>query len=502
MQMPEEVDPKPEQPEGQERPEPAPSIPSQSVNQNPWDLPPMENQWNPSAIPPPPKLGGPRKSVASGLWAIVFVFFGLMIWGAIAETFVSDSVEPRVLEYFDQEKIPDIAGQRISEDERAEKREEILERLYGEPINDAGVAKSILVMETEDGVEQPSLDAIAELKASPDAGDRTLAGLYENPPQSIEELDERFSEFKDSGLNEIAYMQFRESLGDTEIRSEILAPMSTATAMLVGGALFMALGLGVVLLILFFVFRATKRLVPVGFNLHHDPRVASASAAVKTLLWLFIFLFASTIGYGVGTLMDLSGIGMLIALALGTTLATLLTVILIPRITVFGQSTTFTAMLGEKSEYGKNILFGVGAAVANIPILLLITVPMLLLSDYLPRPSHPISDEIAGGTGLIQFAILLYMAAVLAPLMEEVIFRGVMAPGLKAHFGSFWWGLIVSSLLFAAIHPQGILLIPTLAAIGGMAAYVSHLRGSLLPAIVMHAVHNGALLTMAYLITT
>jgi membrane protease YdiL (CAAX protease family) len=40
------------------------------------------------------------------------------------------------------------------------------------------------------------------------------------------------------------------------------------------------------------------------------------------------------------------------------------------------------------------------------------------------------------------------------------------------------------------IHPQGGALWPVLAWIGGMAAYLTYRRQSLIPAIVMHACHN------------
>lgn len=482
----------------QNRPEPPP--PTDPSYSNPWNLP-AENPWSESnqSPPPLPMQPGPNRGVGTGLWALVLIIFAALIGLTIQQTFAEDAADGRVVSYFQDEQMPDFARTRADAESKAEKREQILDDLYLKPINDPGVAQSILVMETESGLEL-SPDAIAELKSSRDSVSRTLAGLYEDPPESLEELEERFGVEPESRLQEIAYMQIREGLGDTEIRSATLPQIETGRLFAAGGIFVLALLGGFVLLVLFWVLRFTKKLVPVGFDLHPVRETASASAAVKTLIWLFVFMLIPGIAYGFAGVLDLKGTELLLVLAVATTFVTIITVVGLPRLPVFGESTTFTAMLGDRSDYWKNTLFGIGAAVANAPILVLVTLPMIFLESYLPTPTHPISDELASGVGIWQLLLLLYLAAVLAPLMEEVVFRGFIATGLKAQFNSFWFSLIVSSLLFAAIHPQGLMLIPALAAIGGMAAYVSHLRGSLLPAIVMHAVHNTTVLAIGLLV--
>jgi membrane protease YdiL (CAAX protease family) len=55
-------------------------------------------------------------------------------------------------------------------------------------------------------------------------------------------------------------------------------------------------------------------------------------------------------------------------------------------------------------------------------------------------------------------------------------------------------------LLFAAIHPQGPILWAGLAAIGVMACFLTHMTGSLVPAMVMHSVHNASVLTLAIVV--
>jgi membrane protease YdiL (CAAX protease family) len=60
-----------------------------------------------------------------------------------------------------------------------------------------------------------------------------------------------------------------------------------------------------------------------------------------------------------------------------------------------------------------------------------------------------------------------------------------------------WPAIILSSLAFAMIHPQGGALWPVLAWIGGMAAYLTYRRQSLIPAIVMHACHNTTIILIS-----
>ncbi|MGN6728054.1 MAG: CPBP family glutamic-type intramembrane protease [Tepidisphaeraceae bacterium] len=55
-------------------------------------------------------------------------------------------------------------------------------------------------------------------------------------------------------------------------------------------------------------------------------------------------------------------------------------------------------------------------------------------------------------------------------------------------------------MIFASIHPQGWAAIPALASIGLVLALIRQWRGSLVPSMVAHALHNGALLGVVLLV--
>lgn len=110
------------------------------------------------------------------------------------------------------------------------------------------------------------------------------------------------------------------------------------------------------------------------------------------------------------------------------------------------------------------------------------------------QPSHPIVQEVAHGGGMLVVALL---AVVLAPLAEEIFFRGCLyrhlrdATGHRGRAPSTAFAAIVSGTVFAAIHPQGLTFIPVLAAVSWALVHAREWRGSLLAPVTAHALHNG-----------
>lgn len=120
----------------------------------------------------------------------------------------------------------------------------------------------------------------------------------------------------------------------------------------------------------------------------------------------------------------------------------------------------------------------------------------LLLSQDFADADHPLPEAIAHGSMSTRIT-LLFLAAVAAPLVEEIVFRGVLFRHLRdlSHrWGrglSFVVAALGSSFVFAAIHPQGILFIPILGALAFAFCLARETRGSLISCIVAHGFHNG-----------
>lgn len=86
-------------------------------------------------------------------------------------------------------------------------------------------------------------------------------------------------------------------------------------------------------------------------------------------------------------------------------------------------------------------------------------------------------------------------AVVWAPLVEELLFRGALYAGLRSKLG--WvWSVVISSVLFGLIHPytpSGMISV----AFGGVAfGLLREWRGTLIPCIVAHALHNATITTV------
>lgn len=152
----------------------------------------------------------------------------------------------------------------------------------------------------------------------------------------------------------------------------------------------------------------------------------------------------------------------------------------------------------------RETLAGFGAYSIALPLLFLGAIVMILLTRLVDQggaPSHPAVEGIgaAGPGGLV---LVFLLACIAAPIVEETMFRGVLYRHLRDATGragtalSFAASALVTSVLFAAIHPQGLLFIPVLAGLAIGFCIARELRGSLWPGMVAHAITNFVTLSL------
>lgn len=163
---------------------------------------------------------------------------------------------------------------------------------------------------------------------------------------------------------------------------------------------------------------------------------------------------------------------------------------------------------------------GIGCYAMTMPFLavgFLLTAILMVLSgitegpagpgnEFAPTglPSHPII-EIVNGADLWGKLQLFLVAAVAAPVVEETMFRGVLYRHLRAasarwtFFVSFLFSTTVNSFIFAVIHPQGYVAVPALMGIAFGLTLAREWRGTLIPSMVAHGIHNGLLMTVLIL---
>ena len=146
-----------------------------------------------------------------------------------------------------------------------------------------------------------------------------------------------------------------------------------------------------------------------------------------------------------------------------------------------------------------DILAGIGAYAAALPIVLLAAIAAERLSRYVHAPDNPIVPMFIESESWLAKLALFVLAAVAAPFFEELFFRGVLFNSLRAKWGVVA-GVIVSAVLFGLVHPLPIGLLPILV-LGAVFAVVFHERGSLLPCMVAHALNNAVAFSLLFILT-
>jgi membrane protease YdiL (CAAX protease family) len=119
-------------------------------------------------------------------------------------------------------------------------------------------------------------------------------------------------------------------------------------------------------------------------------------------------------------------------------------------------------------------------------------------------PSHPIVGPLARGDWEIRLQIF-FLASIVAPIVEETMFRGVLYRHLREltdRFGALVSVIcsgLISSFIFAVIHPQGLLAVPVLMALAFGFVLAREWRCTLIPSMVAHGVNNGLVMMMGIL---
>ena len=137
---------------------------------------------------------------------------------------------------------------------------------------------------------------------------------------------------------------------------------------------------------------------------------------------------------------------------------------------------------------------GVVGYMAGLPVIAMgALLAYVLASRTKTDMSHPIVfSDLRSAWGIVQIYLL---ASVFAPLVEETMFRGALFNHLRQ-----WHGWLVSagvsSLLFAAVHPQGWAAIPAIGSIGLVLAGIREWRGTFIASVTAHALNNAVVTTL------
>lgn len=107
---------------------------------------------------------------------------------------------------------------------------------------------------------------------------------------------------------------------------------------------------------------------------------------------------------------------------------------------------------------------------------------------FVTEPNTQGDFQAAAQSGIASLLVLIFAGAVLTPLGEEFVFRGVIANALN-RYGA-WSGVLGSATIFAVAHGPSVILLNAFL-VGLLAAFAFRRTGSLWPGVVIHVVFNG-----------
>ncbi len=148
---------------------------------------------------------------------------------------------------------------------------------------------------------------------------------------------------------------------------------------------------------------------------------------------------------------------------------------------------------------GRHWISDVGRGVAGYLATLPLCIMMLFLAKFLLKwlhvePSeHPYLEFLPSATPMWRW-LVFFGAVVLAPVAEELFFRGLLQSLLRKHLGGPWPAILATSVIFAAAHyhqPQGI---PSLFVLSVALGYNYERTGRLISPILIHVIFNAAML--------
>ena len=145
------------------------------------------------------------------------------------------------------------------------------------------------------------------------------------------------------------------------------------------------------------------------------------------------------------------------------------------------------------------IIQGIKGWLTVIPFVLLISLIMNSLINN-QNGSNPLLEIVLNNNNYLSFFLLFVTTTLLAPLFEEIIFRGILLPTLSRDFGVIS-GIIVSAFIFALAH-LSLGEMPPLFVLGIGLGITRIASGSLLSSVIMHSLWNGLTFLNLFLLKT
>jgi membrane protease YdiL (CAAX protease family) len=138
---------------------------------------------------------------------------------------------------------------------------------------------------------------------------------------------------------------------------------------------------------------------------------------------------------------------------------------------------------------GYYALLPVYVLVALVVIAIMFVISALTGAPPVPRNNGGKIAEVFGSSNPLIVVLVLTLATMWAPLVEETIFRGTLFRYWRARAGLFW-GALGSAAVFAGMHGYIPMQLFMVGSLGFGFALIREWRGSTIGGMTAHCVHN------------
>ncbi len=225
------------------------------------------------------------------------------------------------------------------------------------------------------------------------------------------------------------------------------------------------------------------------------PELALAWVSMGLLAWLWAWLLKGVLGSET------------LELALAWGLAELISCLLVLRLLGWKWSERLKSLGLTAKGLGGNLGWGLISALSVWPVAMLVLVPVSLRTvEFLCRwmwdlsytvQTHPLIRELSEEATASNLWLVFMLAGVIAPLTEEILFRGLLQGALAQLFRSRWTAIIATAAIFSMFH-MTLENIPALFFLGVVLGYAYEKSGSLYRPMVIHLVFNALSLLTAW----
>lgn len=188
---------------------------------------------------------------------------------------------------------------------------------------------------------------------------------------------------------------------------------------------------------------------------------------------------------------DLSGVQLIVIEALRNFIQVAFIFFLVK--TVHGQSIPATLRWVYNSNFSVLRMAVAGS---------LLALATLIISNFLPASPGAEFEKFLATTA--SYVLFVVFGIALAPLCEEIIFRGFLFSALADTSGpkmAIWVTTVAFTLLHIPQRTDDLASLPLIFAASLVFTLVRHRSGSLVPSVVMHVVYNGIILGISALAT-